>query len=188
VHLRHFHLNETAPSSTYEAAIIVPVAEADALVGEFRLRFDPSAALGVPAHITINYPFNPYPSRAEEILIKLSSLFSRIPQFHFTLSEIRSFPGVIYLAPAPPEPFLALIDAVFSLFPDSPPYEGQFNENVPHLTVARVEEADLAPIEADFSEYAKSFLPLRCRARELLLMDNSESLWKTRAIFPLRSL
>jgi hypothetical protein len=88
----------------------------------------------------------------------------------------------------PPELFIALINAVYSLFPDSPPYEGQFDEYVPHLTVARVEEAALSPIEADFSKYATPFLPLRCRARELWLMDNSEKLWKTRAVFPLKSL
>ncbi len=182
----HSHLSETTPSSKHEAAIIVPVAEAEALVGKFRLKYDPSAAVGVPAHITINYPFKPNLSRTDEVREKLSSLCSQIAQFRFTLSEIRTFPGVIYLAPTPPDPFLALINAIFSLFPDSPPYEGQFDEPVPHLTVARVEEAALAPIEAGFSKYALQFLPLRCRARELLLMDNSETLWKTRAIFPLR--
>jgi 2'-5' RNA ligase len=171
----------------YEAAIIIPVAEAEVLVRQFRLRFDPSAAAGVPAHITINYPFKPYLSRKDEVRTKLSSLFSNFSQFRFTLAEIRTFPGVIYLAPTPPEPFLTLINAVSSLFPDSPPYEGQFDEPVPHLTVAQDEEAALAPIEADFSKFAMQFLPLHCRARELLLMDNSESLWKTRAIFPLKS-
>jgi 2'-5' RNA ligase len=185
---RRCQLSEANLSSAYEAAIILPVAEAETLVGEFRLRFDPSAALGIPAHITINYPFKPYLSRADEVRIKLSSLFSHIPQFNFTLSEVRTFPGVVYLAPMPPDPFLALINAVSSLFPDSPPYEGQFEEPVPHLTVARVEDANLAPIEADFSKYAKRFLPLRCQARELLLMDSSEKLWKTQAIFPLKPL
>ena len=181
-------LSETTPSPAFEAALILPVAEAEALVGNFRLRFDPSTALGVPAHITINYPFKSYISQTDEVRTKLSSLFSHIPQFHFTLSEIRTFPGVIYLAPTPPDPFLTLINTVSSLFPDSLPYEGRFDETVPHLTVAQVEEAALAPIEADFSKYAKRFLPLHCRARELLLMDNSEKLWKTRAIFPLKSL
>jgi hypothetical protein len=44
---------------TSESALVVLVPEAEPLVGPFRERYDPSASAGMPAHITINYPFLP---------------------------------------------------------------------------------------------------------------------------------
>jgi len=44
---------------SYESALVVLVPEAEAVVGWLRQRYDPSAAIGVPEHITINYPFLP---------------------------------------------------------------------------------------------------------------------------------
>jgi hypothetical protein len=38
-------------------ALIVAVEEAEIAVSELRLRYDPSASLGVPAHVTVLFPF-----------------------------------------------------------------------------------------------------------------------------------
>jgi hypothetical protein len=40
-----------------QTAVIVPVGAAEPIVGRRRTRFDPAAATGVPAHVTIIYPF-----------------------------------------------------------------------------------------------------------------------------------
>jgi hypothetical protein len=40
-----------------ESALVFLVPEAEALVGRFRDRHDPAAAAGMPAHITLLYPF-----------------------------------------------------------------------------------------------------------------------------------
>jgi hypothetical protein len=40
-----------------ESTLVVVVPEAEALVGSFRDLYDPIAAAGVPAHITVLYPF-----------------------------------------------------------------------------------------------------------------------------------
>ena len=40
-----------------ESALVVLVPEAESLVKPFRDRYDPAAAAGVPAHITLLYPF-----------------------------------------------------------------------------------------------------------------------------------
>jgi hypothetical protein len=90
--------------------------------------------------------------------------------------------GAIYLAPTPVEPFVRRIAAVASLFPDSPPYEGQIDRPVPHLTVAQAEKATLSRIQADSAERAMRFLPLYSLAREVRLIDNSEVQWKTRRL------
>ena len=42
-----------------ESAILLCVPEAEKLVHEWRLKGDPSAARGVPAHVTLLYPFLP---------------------------------------------------------------------------------------------------------------------------------
>jgi hypothetical protein len=39
-----------------QSAIVVVVEEAEPVVGAHRLRHDPVASLGVPAHVTILYP------------------------------------------------------------------------------------------------------------------------------------
>lgn len=40
-----------------ESCLLVPVPEAELAVGRLRRRLDQSAAWGVPAHVTILYPF-----------------------------------------------------------------------------------------------------------------------------------
>src|ERR1700729_2595365 len=40
-----------------ESCLLVPVPEAEAVVGRVRGRLDRAAAWGVPAHVTILYPF-----------------------------------------------------------------------------------------------------------------------------------
>src|SRR5712675_2883024 len=42
-----------------ESALIVRVPAAEPHVSGLRARFDPAAALGVPAHVTVLYPFVP---------------------------------------------------------------------------------------------------------------------------------
>jgi GNAT superfamily N-acetyltransferase len=167
----------------FEAALLIPVPEAEPLVADYRMRYDRSAPLGVPAHITINYPFKPHVTRPLEAESDLRALLAPLRGFTFALSEIRTFPGVLYLAPHPPDPFVALIDAVASRFPDSPPYGGLYGASIPHLTVAQTDGAALPPIQKRFAGAAATLLPLTSRAEEVWIMDNSETLWKRRTVF-----
>ncbi|HYN34704.1 MAG TPA: hypothetical protein VES40_18925 [Ilumatobacteraceae bacterium] len=41
------------------SALVVLVAEAETLISAHRLRHDPVAARGVPAHVTVLHPFAP---------------------------------------------------------------------------------------------------------------------------------
>lgn len=43
--------------SFHESALVMLVPQSEALVRSFRDRYDPSAAEGIPAHITLLYPF-----------------------------------------------------------------------------------------------------------------------------------
>ncbi|MDP9285790.1 MAG: 2'-5' RNA ligase family protein, partial [Actinomycetota bacterium] len=103
-------------------ALIVAVPEAEPHVAELRLAHDSSAALGVPAHITILFPFAPVDDVDEDAI---GELLAARPAFDFELTSVEHFDdGVTYLAPVPAEPFAALTRAVAERWPAYPPYEG----------------------------------------------------------------
>jgi len=63
----------------------------------------------------------------------------RFAPFGFELTHLAEFDGaVFYLAPDPSEPFVAITEALWDRFPDHPPFGGQFETIVPHLSVAGV--------------------------------------------------
>ncbi len=172
-----------------ESALVVLVPEAEALVGPFRSFFDPSASLGVPAHITLLYPFVAPEKIDAKIADTLAACFRDFAPFDYALTELRQFPGdVLYLAPEPAEPFRTLTKAIWKLFPDHPPYAGQWTDIVPHLSLGRFETQDELDANAEMLtlEYAAS-LPLKVHAAEVALLENTDGRWKARQIFALRN-
>jgi 2'-5' RNA ligase len=153
-------------------ALIVPVPEAEPHVGDLRLRHDPMAALGVPAHVTVLFPFAA-PEDVDEP--EVAELAAAHAPFRFELAEVRRFgDDVTYLAPEPAAPFSALTEAAAARWPAYPPYEGVHEVVVPHLTVA------LGVVDLDLE------LPISCAARELdLLEESSDGRWSIRACYAL---
>lgn len=84
-----------------ESAIIVPIDGVGSVVTSLRRQYDKAASLGVPAHITLLYPFQSPPAAAEEIET-LAGLFSKVPAFAFSFTEVRRFPATLYLHPDNP--------------------------------------------------------------------------------------
>ncbi len=170
----------------YESALVILVPEAEALVGPFRERYDSSAAFGMPAHITINYPFLPGMPVDARAIDQLGAILPRLPSFRFSLTQARRFPDVLYLAPDPDEPFRNLIRAVGHGFPASPPYAGAFAQVVPHLTVAQPDlSGELEGIAQTFAAASEGKLPIRALARQVWLMDNQNGMWEKRLAFRL---
>ena len=158
---------------SYESALVILVPEADAIVGRWRQRYDPSAAVGMPAHITINYPFLPGEPVDAETIDQLRVLFSSFPPLRFSLIEARQFFDTVYLAPHPDEPFMELIQAVVARYPQSPPYGGIFSEVVPHLSLAQSDNAaELEFVLREFAPMSDGRLPIEAVANEVWLMDN----------------
>jgi 2'-5' RNA ligase len=115
--------------------LIIEVPEAEPAVRPHRERLDANAQLGIPAHITVLFPFMP-PETIDAAHIKLGELFAEVSQFRFRLDHTDWFGGkVLWLAPRDPGPFRALTQRVFRAYPAFPPYESQFDDPVPHLTV-----------------------------------------------------
>jgi len=169
-----------------ESALIIAVPEAEPLVRVLRERFDPSAAVGVPAHITLLYPFMPPGEITPAVAAELHAFFAQYAAFEFTLPELRRFPEVLYLAPSPAEPFKALTHAVVERYPDYPPYGGGYSEVIPHLTIADMAEAGpLDDIEREFMDQHGAQLPVRAKANEVWLIENTSGRWETRQAFEL---
>ena len=172
----------------FESALVVLIPEAESLVKSFRDQYDPSASAGVPAHVTILYPFKPPDALTADVIATLQDLVSRLPSFNVSFQEFQGFPDVLYLAPMPAEPFQRLTETVASRYPETPPYGGAFTEIVPHLTIAQVSDHQkLAEIANEFRETAQAKLPIHARVNTVSLMDNSSGYWKIRAQFSLGS-
>jgi hypothetical protein len=164
---------------TIESALIIVVPEAEPLVKAVRERFDWSAAQGVPAHITIDYPFIPPDKITPEVLADLREFFAQFAAFEFTLPETRRFPAVLYLAPSPAEPFKALTQAVVERYPEYPPYGGEYADVTPHLTIAdQLEAAQLDDFEREFIHQHGAQLPVKSKASEVVLIENTSGWWK----------
>jgi len=138
----------------------VAVPEAETAVGSLRLEHDSSAALGVPAHVTILFPFLP-PERIDEEALRV--LFAARPAFDFVLDRVERFDnGLVWLHPEPSEPFSSLTRLVWGVWPDYPPYEGVHDTVIPHLTVSE------DPIEVEVA------LPIAARATHVTLIEEEE--------------
>lgn len=169
-----------------ESALIVPIPEAEFLVSRFRDQFDPSAAAGVPAHVTLLYPFKPPKELGTEVLERLAELFSSFQSFDVSFTRAHRFPGVLYLAPEPDETFRRLTEEIAKHFPETPAYGGKFAEIIPHLTVADVGNSQLLDgIAEEFETEANGRLPIRASIKEVCLIDNESGRWVTRQRFSL---
>ena len=162
-----------------QTAVIVPVPEAEPVVGRWRARYDVAAAAGVPAHVTVVYPFLPA-DRVDEAPLGQEIAGQRT--FTVVFAGIGRFPGVLYLAPVPAGPFRDLTSALVRRWPEAPPYGGRFAEVVPHLTVADgVSEEILAEAERNVA----AGLPITARIAEAWLIVFDGERWARRASLPL---
>lgn len=170
-------------------AIIVPVPEAEWLVRSWRHDHDNSAQHGVPAHITLLFPFrhatafdDPLPELAE-----ITSTFRRQP---FRLTHVGVFPSVTWLAPDPPALFREMTGCLVDRFPDCRPYGGAFAEPTPHLTVidhTRVPDAS-PTAHRDFLDLADRSLPIDATLAEIrLIVEGDDGTWSTHTSFLLTS-
>ena len=165
-----------------ESGIILPVPDAEAAVGDLRRRHDPVAQRGVPAHITLLYPFA-HPAQAGEETGRLLEFFGAVARFEFLLTEVRRFPGVVYLCPTPSDAFVEITNRLVRQWPEFPPYGGRFREVIPHLTVADGATPDV--LDAVERRLAAS-LPIRCVATEAwLIVSDEHKAWSRHQALPL---
>jgi len=164
------------------SAVIVAVPEAETVVRDWRRQHTYDAPLGVPAHVTLLFPFVPA-HRLGDAEPRLREIVAAAPAFELAFSRTARFPGVLYLEPDPAGPFCALTDAIAAEWPEHPPYEGAHETVIPHLTVAESEEQELLDrIAAD----VETSLPLRTHVHEAtLIVEDEDGRWSEHGRLPL---
>lgn len=167
------------------SGLIIEVATAEDAVGVWRRRFDPQALLGVPPHVTVLYPFIPPDQLDAPALARLQTLLTAIPSFEFELVRTGWFGdhATLWLAPEPAGPFVHITKTLVAAFPEYPPYGGQFDGTVPHLTVGPGGAADeLLRAEREL----QGRLRIRAVANAVTLMTELPAgRWERRCVFEL---
>jgi hypothetical protein len=179
----------------WETILLLPVPAAEPAVSRHRARLVESARDGVPAHVTVLYPFLPPAGIGEPLLASLGRLFAGFAAFEFTLDRVGWFgEEVVWLGPRDPAPFSALTSAVFTAFPSCPPYGGQraaaVSAAIPHLTFGKMGGPQALGAAA---ESVRPSLPIDATAAEVVLMSGPRpgtpgtppGQWRTVAAFPL---
>lgn len=167
------------------SAFVVEVPAAESLVGKLRGRFDATSQLGVPAHITILFPFMPPDEITSGVLREAQAALNTVPSFEFSLPKIGRFPATTYLSPAPSEPFVALITALTERFPMFRPYGGAHDGTVPHLTVAHGDVSNAVAAAAELEQRLCTLGPIRTRCNSVTLLENSSGRWQEMHVFNL---
>jgi 2'-5' RNA ligase len=144
-----------------------------------RLRdgLDSVAALGIPAHVTLLYPFMPPDQLDDQVRGRVARILQAERSFSFVLARMERWPEVVWLAPEPDEPFRRLTAALHEAFPDYPPYGGQHDEVIPHVTIVEDPRPDwLAAAERALP----AMLPIRDVAREAQVVAQGDGgAWST---------
>jgi len=151
----------------------VPALPVETLLGKYRHRLDPSAAQGVPAHVTVMYPFVPRDDwKSQSVEFRLDGVLKKTQCFSFWFRNIAEKDGLLYFPPDPSDGFRELTAAVGSEF-DLVPYGGKYGDPMPHCTVSYGQwwQNESPTDQADVKTALKGGLPIECRAKEAWVMQ-----------------
>ncbi len=176
-------MTRSAAAPGRRTGLVVLVPEAEPVVGHWRASLDPSARYGMPAHVTVLYPW----LRARELeplfLDALAGVAASRPAFEVAFDRVEQFAETLWLAPTPVEPFLELTEAVRRRWPAYPPFGGRFEAVVVHLTIGDgIDPDEHRHVVAD----VEPLLPVRARVSELTLMAQDRARrWSVHSAYPL---
>ncbi|MFI0155849.1 2'-5' RNA ligase family protein [Streptomyces lydicus] len=165
-----------------QTGLIVRVPDAEPAVRTWRKQFDPSARAGVPAHITVLFPFLDETRIDASVRSTLADVLGKHSAFDLRFERCGRFPGVLYLVPEPDTQLRRLTEVIAERWPEAPPYGGKFTETVPHLTVAD-DQGDAVLDEVAANLLGK--LPFTSRVSSVDLMAYDGAKWQERTSFAL---
>jgi hypothetical protein len=164
-------------------AVLLCVPEAEPVVHAWRSTGDPTAARGVPAHVTLLSPFLPQDRVDEGVLAELEWFFAGVDAFRLRFSAVGCFEsdGVVFLEPDG-DGLDELAAALSRRWPETPPYHGKHENPHAHLTVVHTDDGQL---RSRASAAVQEQLPLVARAAHAALWTcDSEGRWSEAAVFP----
>jgi 2'-5' RNA ligase len=169
-------------------AVAIVLDDARAQLEPIRAKLDPLAvAAGIPLHVTLLFPFVPQAALDRAVLGSLDEFFAMRTRFRLTLTELREFSAVVYAAPEPVGELKRWVAELWERFPGYPPYEGEFDEVIPHATLGTWEEPDRREeVVALARQLTREMFPLACTIQDVaLLEEQAPDKWRERRRFPL---
>jgi len=167
-----------------KSAIVIPFPEVNDVVDDWRRLLDPGQVRGIPAHVTVLFPFIRPIDLSAEVLNVLEAHFSRASTFNVVFDSTAWFEDrVVYLEPQPGHQFRTMTKQLLEAFPSCLPYGGKFADPIPHLTLG-----DGAPraslLKAEVA--VRDSLPIETHAKEAWLMTGGmgPNSWSLRQRFP----
>lgn len=170
-----------------ESSIDIHIPELEVLIAPWRSPTVEVAALGVPPHVTILWPWRNAPVTSEDIT-GIADVLKNIEPLTLVFDQLKVFPnGTIYLAMQNAESVQSVTKEIVTAFPDCPPYRGEFADPVPHVTVAKAKnEEEKIRFCTELSEILRPHMPMTIHVKEFVLMEQRENLrWEIRATIPL---
>lgn len=147
--------------------LVIPVPAADEALAWVSGWYPEAVRDGVPAHLSLLYPFLAAGDLDAGVLTALREVFDHQPPMRVVLSRCRRRGGFVYLVPEPVAPLRDLIGALRSDWPAPVAHRGLGEEVEPHVTVAMgVAERTAAVIQREASES----LPLTVELSEAWLV------------------
>jgi 2'-5' RNA ligase len=164
-----------------QTALVVVVPAAEPVVAQLRTSYDVAAAYGVPAHVTVLYPFLPDDAVDDGVRADLAGIAASVPAADVTFARCRRWQRVAWLEPEPDLRLRELTARVVARWPDCPPYAGTVPDPVPHLTVAEGDEDVLDLAEREVGPE----LPFAARIDRLHLITFDGTRWQPAGHWPL---
>jgi 2'-5' RNA ligase len=170
------------PVSETVIAIVVP--EAEPAVDLIQRQHTLAGAQGMPVHLTLLSPFTDTDLLAAGRANQARAVLEPFAPFNFELAEFRRFKSeaetVLWLAPEPSEPFVAMTEALVAEFPEHKPYGGKFDQIIPHLTVAVDADSELLD---QIEDEVVPALPIRAHATQAGIYEHAASGWRLHSPF-----
>jgi hydrogenase maturation protease len=166
----------TAPAGPAETALIV-TARLPGPLEALRLTASPDARRGLPAHVTLLYPFAGPATLDRRVEETVAAIVERHRAFPYRLIAPGRWPDVLYASVDPAEPFRSLHRDLAAAFPEYPIYGGGLAFE-PHVTVAEGPDEVLAGLADD---PAWATLPAQAVAASVDLIVQEETGWTARS-------
>jgi 2'-5' RNA ligase len=182
-------------------ALLLPVPAADPLLRKVADRFPATARPGLPAHLTVLYPFVPAESLAAATVRACAEIAERTSPIDVRFTRCRVRGEMAYLGPEPVAPVDALLRAVRARWPGLTPYGGRFPDAPAHVTLAldgrssdhAVREGARKPVSGErvsgrmraVARLVDPLLPIGTTLDKLMLVTVGEGGWAVRGGWPL---
>jgi len=162
-----------------QTGLVIPVPAADALLASVGARYPGTVREGVPAHVSLLYPFVAATGLDERVTSTLGELLAKQAPMPLQFTECYRQNGFVALRPDPMDGLTELVDKTHRQWPEVVPYEGVYGDVEPHLTVTMRCSAETA---VTIEQEVTAELPISAELREAWLVA-FEGQWTLRGRF-----